>query len=276
MLASSICAGGDPGIRLPAAADCATIPGDLGAGVAVGHLHRDICSVFEPEQPLADGADHRRWVSSSTTPLSLLENIMRYIGAGREAVCRRPPWGAKRWLHGAVDGLSLIAVHHPDPPRWAGSSRRLFREFAVTLSVAILVAGGFTDGDADALAALDGGAADAWRQRTTTVHASTAGVWPDASRGYAKSLGWALNGPALLLSRVRLDYRRQRLALPREIPKDFPAGHQLMIWWHSRLIRRRRSRSMSSKGVAVCRNCEERPGRSPSPRFTGGGSAIRA
>ncbi len=109
-----------------------------GAGVADRHLRRHVPVRLQPQQPVADGADHRH----------RLRGGRRHRGAGEHLPPHRSRADApmQAALRGAREvgftvlsmSLSLVAVFIP-LLLMGGLAGRLFREFAVTLSASILV-----------------------------------------------------------------------------------------------------------------------------------------
>ncbi len=105
------------------------------------HLRRDVHAGLQPRQPVDDGADPVASASSSTTPSS----------------CWRTSTGTSSWARSrceaSLDRLARDRLHHrlddalarrPSSFRcssWAACWARLFREFAVTICVAILISG---------------------------------------------------------------------------------------------------------------------------------------
>ena len=69
----------------------------------------------------------------------VLENVTRHIEAGHAPDGGRAARRARGGLHRGLDEPVADRGVHPDPASWAASSGALFREFAITLSVAILV-----------------------------------------------------------------------------------------------------------------------------------------
>ena len=129
---------GDPGgVPVPAQRARDADPGGRRAGVAHRHVRRDVSAGLQPRQPVADGADGRH----------RLRGRRRDRGAGEHLA---PPRGGHAAHAGGAAGarevgftvlsmsLSLIAVFMPIL-LMGGIVGRLFREFAMTLSLAILV-----------------------------------------------------------------------------------------------------------------------------------------
>ena len=114
------------------------IPERGGAGVADRHLRRHVPVRLQPQQPLADGAHHRHRLRGRRRDRRAREH--------RRATSRRAWRRSQAALQGAREvgftvlsmSLSLIAVFIPIL-LMGGIVGRLFREFAVTLSVAILI-----------------------------------------------------------------------------------------------------------------------------------------
>ena len=130
----------------------------------------------------------------------VLENIMRHIEEGMQPVTAALR-GAKEVGFTVLSmSISLIAVFIPILAM-GGIIGRLFREFAVTLSIAILVSLVVSLTVTPMLCAR-------WLRRSKDKPAPTEmstktgehrGIFGFVHRGYARSLGWALNHPALLL-----------------------------------------------------------------------------
>ena len=125
----------------------------------------------------------------------VLENIIAPHRARHAAAARRRSRGAREVGFTVLSmSLSLIAVFIPIL-LMGGIVGRLFREFAVTLSVAIAgLAGGVAHHDADDVRAAPARRTTA-RQRGRLVPRQRAGVRLDAARLRAQRSRWALRHP---------------------------------------------------------------------------------
>ena len=143
-------AAGDPGgVRLPAQRARHRDPQRRRAAVAGRHVRRDVPARLQPRQPVADGADHLDRLRGRRRHRGHREH--RALHRGRRCRrCEAALEGARQIGFTIVSiTVSLLAVFIPIL-LMGGIVGRLFREFAVTLSVAIAhVGGGLADADAD-------------------------------------------------------------------------------------------------------------------------------
>ena len=115
--------------------------------------------------------------------------------------------------------ISLIAVFIPIL-LMGGIVGRLFREFAMTLSVAIMISlVGFADDDADDVRAAAQAEPHA-RSRGASIGA-TEWVFDGMLRGYDRTLGWALDHPRLVDADPAGDDRASISISISIIPKGF-------------------------------------------------------
>jgi len=200
----------------------------------------------------------------------VLENIMRYIEEGMKPV-EAALMGAKEVGFTVLSmSLSLIAVFIPILAM-GGIIGRLFREFAVTLSVAILVSLVVSLTVTPMLCAR-------WLRRGRHVAATHddgsrkhGGAFGLMHRGYAKSLGWALNHPALLLIVFALTIAAN-LWLYREIPKGFfPQQDTGLMIGGIQADQATSFQSMSSKVSQFVEIVKKDPAVAHVTAFTGGG-----
>ena len=200
----------------------------------------------------------------------VLENIMRYIEDGMKPV-EAALKGAKEVGFTVLSmSLSLIAVFIPILAM-GGIIGRLFREFAVTLSVAILVSLVVSLTVTPMLCAR-------WLRRGRHVAATHddgsrkhGGAFGLMHRGYAKSLGWALNHPALLLIVFALTIAAN-VWLYREIPKGFfPQQDTGLMIGGIQADQATSFQSMSSKVSQFVEIVKKDPAVAHVTAFTGGG-----
>ena len=200
----------------------------------------------------------------------VLENIMRYIEEGMKPV-EAALMGAKEVGFTVLSmSLSLIAVFIPILAM-GGIIGRLFREFAVTLSVAILVSLVVSLTVTPMLCAR-------WLRRGRHVAATHddgsrkhGGAFGLMHRGYAKSLGWALNHPALLLIVFALTIAAN-VWLYREIPKGFfPQQDTGLMIGGIQADQATSFQSMSSKVSQFVEIVKKDPAVAHVTAFTGGG-----
>ena len=200
----------------------------------------------------------------------VLENIMRYIEEGMQPV-EAALKGAKEVGFTVLSmSLSLIAVFIPILAM-GGIIGRLFREFAVTLSVAILVSLVVSLTVTPMLCAR-------WLRRGRHVAATHddgsrkhGGAFGLMHRGYAKSLGWALNHPALLLIVFALTIAAN-VWLYREIPKGFfPQQDTGLMIGGIQADQATSFQSMSSKVSQFVEIVKKDPAVAHVTAFTGGG-----
>ena len=200
----------------------------------------------------------------------VLENIMRYIEDGMKPV-EAALKGAKEVGFTVLSmSLSLIAVFIPILAM-GGIIGRLFREFAVTLSVAILVSLVVSLTVTPMLCAR-------WLRRGRHVAATHddgsrkhGGAFGLMHRGYAKSLGWALNHPALLLIVFALTIAAN-IWLYREIPKGFfPQQDTGLMIGGIQADQATSFQSMSSKVSQFVEIVKKDPAVAHVTAFTGGG-----
>ncbi|MFO1344479.1 MAG: multidrug efflux RND transporter permease subunit [Burkholderiales bacterium] len=200
----------------------------------------------------------------------VLENIMRYIEEGMQPV-EAALKGAKEVGFTVLSmSLSLIAVFIPILAM-GGIIGRLFREFAVTLSVAILVSLVVSLTVTPMLCAR-------WLRRGRRVAAThddgsrkQGGAFGLMHRGYAKSLGWALNHPALLLIVFALTIAAN-VWLYREIPKGFfPQQDTGLMIGGIQADQATSFQSMSSKVSQFVEIVKKDPAVAHVTAFTGGG-----
>ena len=200
----------------------------------------------------------------------VLENIMRYIEEGMKPV-EAALMGAKEVGFTVLSmSLSLIAVFIPILAM-GGIIGRLFREFAVTLSVAILVSLVVSLTVTPMLCAR-------WLRRGRHVAATHddgsrkhGGAFGLMHRGYAKSLGWALNHPALLLIVFALTIAAN-IWLYREIPKGFfPQQDTGLMIGGIQADQATSFQSMSSKVSQFVEIVKKDPAVAHVTAFTGGG-----
>ena len=200
----------------------------------------------------------------------VLENIMRYIEEGMKPV-EAALMGAKEVGFTVLSmSLSLIAVFIPILAM-GGIIGRLFREFAVTLSVAILVSLVVSLTVTPMLCAR-------WLRRGRRVAATHddgsrkhGGAFGLMHRGYAKSLGWALNHPALLLIVFALTIAAN-VWLYREIPKGFfPQQDTGLMIGGIQADQATSFQSMSSKVSQFVEIVKKDPAVAHVTAFTGGG-----
>ena len=200
----------------------------------------------------------------------VLENIMRYIEDGMKPV-EAALKGAKEVGFTVLSmSLSLIAVFIPILAM-GGIIGRLFREFAVTLSVAILVSLVVSLTVTPMLCAR-------WLRRGRQVAATHddgsrkhGGAFGLMHRGYAKSLGWALNHPALLLIVFALTIAAN-VWLYREIPKGFfPQQDTGLMIGGIQADQATSFQSMSSKVSQFVEIVKKDPAVAHVTAFTGGG-----
>ena len=200
----------------------------------------------------------------------VLENIMRYIEEGMQPV-EAALKGAKEVGFTVLSmSLSLIAVFIPILAM-GGIIGRLFREFAVTLSVAILVSLVVSLTVTPMLCAR-------WLRRGRRVAATHddgsrkhGGAFGLMHRGYAKSLGWALNHPALLLIVFALTIAAN-VWLYREIPKGFfPQQDTGLMIGGIQADQATSFQSMSSKVSQFVEIVKKDPAVAHVTAFTGGG-----
>ena len=200
----------------------------------------------------------------------VLENIMRYIEEGMQPV-EAALKGAKEVGFTVLSmSLSLIAVFIPILAM-GGIIGRLFREFAVTLSVAILVSLVVSLTVTPMLCAR-------WLRRGRHVAATHddgsrkhGGAFGLMHRGYAKSLGWALNHPALLLIVFALTIAAN-IWLYREIPKGFfPQQDTGLMIGGIQADQATSFQSMSSKVSQFVEIVKKDPAVAHVTAFTGGG-----
>ena len=166
-----------------------------GAGVADRHVRRDVPRGLQPRQPVADGADHRHRLRRRRRDRRAREHLAPH--RGRHGPARGGAAGrARSRLHRAVDEPVADRGVHSDPAH--GRHRRpLFREFAVTLSVAILVSlvVSLTTTPmmcARLLAARRG-------KRHGRLYARASARSQRCARGYDRSLAWALDHGVLMM-----------------------------------------------------------------------------
>jgi len=200
----------------------------------------------------------------------VLENIMRHIEEGMQPV-EAALRGAKEVGFTVLSmSLSLIAVFIPILAM-GGIIGRLFREFAVTLSVAILISLVVSLTVTPMLCAR-------WLRRGKhTSDAATegepkyGGVFGLMHRGYAKSLGWSLNHPALLLIVFVLTIAAN-VWLYREIPKGFfPQQDTGLMIGGIQADQATSFQSMSSKVAQFVEIVKKDPAVAHVTAFTGGG-----
>ena len=196
----------------------------------------------------------------------VLENIMRHIEEGMR------PFDAA--LRGAREvgftvlsmSLSLIAVFIPILAM-GGIVGRLFREFAVTLSVAILVSLVVSLTVTPMLCAH-------WLRRRRLPDSDVAparGVFARMQRGYARSLGWALRHPALILGALALTIAAN-VWLYREIPKGFfPQQDTGLMMGFIQADQATSFQSMSQKVSRFVEIVRQDPAVAHVTAFTGGG-----
>jgi len=147
----------------------------------------------------------------------VLENISRYIESGMSRMQAAIKGAAEVCFTVMSMSISLVAVFIPIL-LMGGIIGRLFREFAVTLSVAILVSLAVSLATTPMLCAL-------LLKRTEKgevgrFHRSSEWVFDAMLRGYERSLGWALNHPRFVML-VLLVTVCVNVVLYIEIPKGF-------------------------------------------------------
>ncbi len=200
----------------------------------------------------------------------VLENIMRHIEEGMQPVAAALK-GAKEVGFTVLSmSLSLIAVFIPILAM-GGIIGRLFREFAVTLSVAILVSLLVSLTVTPMLCAR-------WLRRGKHAVQSDddglrqhSGAYGLMHRGYARSLGWSLNHPALLLLVFALTIAAN-VWLYREIPKGFfPQQDTGLMIGGIQADQATSFQSMSSKVSQFVEIVKRDPAVAHVTAFTGGG-----
>ncbi len=204
----------------------------------------------------------------------VLENIMRHIEEGMVPVAAALR-GAKEVGFTVLSmSISLIAVFIPILAM-GGIIGRLFREFAVTLSVAILVSlvvsltvtpmlcARWLKRSKDKLAA----------DENTTEHR---GIFGYVHRGYARSLGWALNHPMLLLL-VFFATIGGNFYLYSIVPKGFfPQQDTGLMIGNVQADQATSFQSMSTKVTQFVEIVKSDPGVANVTAFTGGGQRNSA
>ncbi len=127
----------------------------------------------------------------------VLENVTRHVEAGMPRM-QAALVGAREVSFTVLSmTLSLIAVFLPIL-LMGGLVGRLFHEFAMTLSVAILVSLLVSLTTTPMMCAYLSTSADAGHENFVTRGAKRAFDW--AHRGYARSLGWALDNPGTIMA----------------------------------------------------------------------------
>jgi len=200
----------------------------------------------------------------------VLENIMRHIEEGMQPVAAALKGAREVGFTVLSMSLSLIAVFIPILAM-GGIIGRLFREFAVTLSVAILVSLVVSLTVTPMLCAR-------WLRRGRHATRSDddglrqhGGAYGLMHRGYAKSLGWALNHPVLLLIVFALTIAAN-VWLYREIPKGFfPQQDTGLMIGGIQADQATSFQSMSSKVSQFVEIVKKDPGVAHVTAFTGGG-----
>ena len=207
----------------------------------------------------------------------VLENIMRHIEEGMQPVTAALR-GAKEVGFTVLSmSISLIAVFIPILAM-GGIIGRLFREFAVTLSIAILVSLVVSLTVTPMLCAR-------WLRRSKDKPAPTEmstkagehrGIFGFVHRGYARSLGWALNHPALLLL-VFVATIGANIYLYSIVPKGFlPQQDTGLMIGNVQADQATSFQSMSTKVTQFVEIVKSDPAVANVTAFTGGGQRNSA
>ncbi|MEO7252604.1 MAG: multidrug efflux RND transporter permease subunit [Casimicrobium sp.] len=204
----------------------------------------------------------------------VLENIMRHIEEGMEPVAAALR-GAKEVGFTVLSmSISLIAVFIPILAM-GGIIGRLFREFAITLSVAILVSLVVSLTITPMLCAR-------WLKRSkdtpsaNEVTTGRDGIFGYVHRGYARSLGWALNHPTLLLL-VFFATIGGNIYLYTIVPKGFfPQQDTGLMIGIVQADQATSFQSMSTKVTQFVEIVKSDPGVANVTAFTGGGQRNSA
>ena len=199
----------------------------------------------------------------------VLENIMRHIEEGMQPVAAALKGAREVGFTVLSMSLSLIAVFIPILAM-GGIIGRLFREFAVTLSVAILVSLVVSLTVTPMLCArwLRRGGHPAVPADDSRQTVSAFGV---LHRGYARSLGWSLKHPALLLVVFALTVAAN-IWLYREIPKGFfPQQDTGLMIGNIQADQATSFQSMSGKVSQFVEIVKSDPAVAHVTAFTGGG-----
>ena len=114
-----------------------TDPGGCSSGVTHWHFWRDVSVRLQPRQSFLDGADYLDWFVVDDA-IVVIENVSRYLEQGMAPVEAALKGAREVGFTVLSISLSLVAVFTPIL-LMGGIVGRLFREFAVTLSTAILV-----------------------------------------------------------------------------------------------------------------------------------------
>ena len=167
-------------------------PERRGAGFDPRHVRRDVSAGLQPRYPFADGADHRDRLRRRRRH----RRAGKHLPSSRGRACRA--W--RRRLRGAREvgftvlsiSLSLVAVFTPIL-LLGGILGRLFREFTLTLSLAILISLAISLTTTPMMCALFPAPAAAPSKRSAAAGSSTG-----CSHGYERTLGWALDHSRLV------------------------------------------------------------------------------
>ena len=159
----------------------------------------------------------------------VIENITRHIEQGMTPMQAALRGAAEIGFTVMSISISLIAVFIPIL-LMGGIVGRLFREFAITLSVAIIpVAVDLADHDADDVRAAVPAATNE-EQHGFFYRLSESGFVGVAARGYEKSLGWVLRHQPLMLVVTLATVALDRVSLYRSCPRDFSRSRTSAAW----------------------------------------------